>query len=176
MKPIDFILLIPLIFGLYDGYKKGFLLVVIGFLAMILGIIGAFKLLQEGIDFLIVYFPHMPKMVPFISFIVLFIAISTGVYLLGILIKKGLSFTIFSGSLDNFMGALVGLCQWAFMLSVVLWLIKESTLIIPEAYIKDSLLFNYIEQLAPMVVKKFEFVLPFAHDLFKSIKHIFLEL
>lgn len=175
MKPIDFILLIPLLFGLYDGYQKGFLLIVIGLVANIIGIIGAFKLTQEGIDFLIVYFPHMPKMLPFLSFILIFLAISVGIYLLGMLIKKGLSFTIFSGALDNVMGSLVGLFQWTFLLSIVVWLVKQSHLV-PKNYTEGSLVFGYLDTLAPKVVEKLKGLLPFADDLFNSIRHIFAEL
>lgn len=175
MKPIDFILLIPLLFGMYDGYKKGFLLVVIGLAAHIFGIIGALKLMQEGIDFLIVYFPHMPKILPFLSFIIIFMGISIGIYLLGMLIKKGLSFTIFAGTLDNVMGAVVSLLQWIFMLSIVVWLTKQSNLI-PVEHIRDSIIFNYLDDLAPLVVEKLKFLMPFANDLFQSIRHIFKEL
>jgi membrane protein required for colicin V production len=176
LKPIDFILLIPLAFGVYDGYKKGFLLVVIGLLANIIAIIGAFKLLQEGIDFLIVYFPHMPKILPFLSFIMIFFCISVAVYLLGMLIKKGLSFTVFSGSLDNFMGALVGLFQYTFMLSILIWLVKQSNLVPIQIYTNDSLLFEYLDTLAPKVAERLKFLFPFADDVFKSIRHIFIEL
>jgi membrane protein required for colicin V production len=164
------------VFGLYDGYKKGFLLVVIGFLAYIIGIVGAFKLMQIGIDFLIVYFPHMPQIVPLISFVSIFLSISIGIYLLGMLLKQVLNYSVFSGNLDNIMGAVVGLCQWIFMLSIAVWLIKQTDFIVPDSVTKDSLIFRYLDDLAPYVVEKLRFFMPFAHDLFKSIHHIFKEL
>ncbi|MFN0048599.1 MAG: CvpA family protein [Cytophagales bacterium] len=176
MKPIDFILLLPLFFGVYDGYKKGFLLIIVGFLAYIFGIAGAFRLTQEGIDFLIVFFPQMPKILPFLSFIFISLLISVGIYLLGILVKKGLNFTVFAGNLDNVMGALVGFCQWVFMLSIVVWLIKQSNFVLLQSYTQDSLIFNYLDTLAPKVIEKLDFLMPFADHLFQSIKQIFKEL
>jgi membrane protein required for colicin V production len=176
LKAIDFILIIPILFGIYDGYKKGFLLVIISLLSFILGIVGAFKLIQVGIDYLIIYFPHMPKLVPFMSFTLIFFAISLGIYLLGLLIKKGLNFTVFAGQLDNVMGAMFGLCQWVFMLSILIWLIKQANFAIPLSVTKGSLVFSYLDTLAPTVVEKLHSILPFADHLFDSIKHIFKEL
>jgi membrane protein required for colicin V production len=173
MKPIDYIILIPLLFGAYEGYKKGFVLVLIGFLAMVLGVIGAFKLLQIGIDFLIVYFPHIPKLLPLLSFILIFCLIVVSVYLLGILLKKTLELTVFAGILDKIAGAMLGLAQWAFTISVLLWFIKQSHLIIPDKYTKDAPVFNFLVQIAPKIVGWFQFLLPFSHDLFKQIREIF---
>jgi membrane protein required for colicin V production len=172
MKAIDFIVLIPLIYGAYDGYKRGFVLTIIGSIALLLGVIGAFKLMQLGIDFLQNYFPHMPKILTFISFISIFLLIVAGVYLLGVAIKKGLDFTIFAGTLDNVAGAVVSVCQWAFITSILIWLTKQAQLI-PAEYTKDAPVYQFMLYLAPKTVNWFGFILPFSTGLFKSIKEIF---
>lgn len=172
MNTLDIILLIPLLYGAYDGYKKGFVLMVVGFLALILGIIGGFKLLQLGINFLMEYFPNMPRLLPLLSFLLIFILIFIGIYFLGVAIKATLDFTIFAGTLDNVAGGILGFLQASFSLSVIVWLLKQSR-VIPIKYTSDSLVFKYLDNLAPYVVKFFEFLLPFAKDLFRSIKHIF---
>lgn len=176
MKPIDFVLLVPLLFGIYDGYKKGFLLVLVGLFAYVIGIIGAFKLTQIGIDFLIIYFPHMPKLLPFISFVLIFLLISSGIYILGLIAKKALNFSIFAGTLDNIMGAAIGLLQWIFMLSIVIWLIKQADFAMLKTYFEGSLVFSYLEPLAPKIVEKLTLILPFGDHLFQSINDIFKNL
>lgn len=172
MKLIDFIVLIPLIYGAYEGYKRGFVLTIVGSIALVLGVIGGFKLMQLGIDLLQQYFPHTPKLLPFISFTIIFLLIVIGVYMLGVVIKKGLDFTIFAGTLDNVAGAVVSVCQWAFITSIILWLCKQAKLIPPE-YTKDAHVYEFILYLAPKTVNWTGFMLPFASGLFKSIKEIF---
>ena len=108
MKPIDYMVLIPLLYGAYEGYRKGFIITVVGFLALVLGIIGAFKLMQLGIDFLMNYFPHMPTLLPFLSFIMIFFIIVIAVYALGMAVKKIIDFTVFAGTLDNLAGMMMG--------------------------------------------------------------------
>ena len=173
MKPIDYFILIPLVYGAYEGYRKGFVLMVVGFVALVLGVIGGFKLLQLGVDFLLNFFPQMPKILPLLSFILIFCLIIMAVYGLGILLKKALEFTVFAGVLDKIVGGMVGLLQWSFTMSILLWFIKQSQLIIPEKYTKDALVFNFLVQLAPKVVGWFQFLLPFSQDLFKLIRDIF---
>jgi membrane protein required for colicin V production len=173
MKPIDYFILFPLIYGALEGYRKGFVLMVVGFLALILGVIGAFKLLQLGVDFLLNFFPQMPKILPLLSFILIFCLIIIAVYSLGILLKKTLEFTVFAGVLDKIVGGIVGLVQWSFTISVLLWFIKQSRLIIPVEYTKDAIIFNFLVQLAPKIIGWFQFLLPFSQDLFKLIRNIF---
>lgn len=173
---IDIILLVPLVFGFWDGYKKGFVLVVVGCLALILGIAGAFKLMQVGIDFLIHYFPHLPHLLPFFSFALIFMIISVGLYALGLVLKKSMNLIIFSGTLDNIIGGLTGIFQWAFTFGVIAWLIHEANIPQIEIYTSESAVFKVYTKLPPLVIKKFDFVLPFADDLFSSIRHVFKEL
>lgn len=172
MKLIDFIVLIPLIYGAYEGYKRGFVLTMVGSLALVLGVIGGFKLMQLGIDMLQEYFPHIPKILPFLSFAIIFILIVIGVYFIGVIIKKGLNFTIFAGTLDNVIGALVCVCQWAFITSIILWLCKQGQ-IIPAKYINEAPVYQFLLYLGPKTVRWFSFLFPFAKDLFQSIKEIF---
>lgn len=173
MQPIDYILILILLYGAYEGYKKGFIIVLFTLLALILGIIGGFKLLQVGIDLLMEVFPHTPKLLPLLSFILIFALIVIGVYMLGVAIKKAIDFTVFVGIIDNIAGAIVSLFQWAFMLSIPVWLIKQSHMLLPEKYIKNAPVFNFLASLPQKTAGFFTFILPFAADLFKQIREIF---
>ena len=49
-------MLVPLVFGAVMGFRKGFLLEIVGILAFVLGIIGGFKLMELGMTYLDDYF------------------------------------------------------------------------------------------------------------------------
>lgn len=176
MAVIDYVLLLPLIYGAYLGYKKGFLLMVLGIMAMVVGVGISFNLLTQSIRFLMQYIPHMPEAVPYLAFTLVFILVTIGVYLGGIALKKAMDFTFFAGVIDNLAGAIVGLIQWLFITSTLLWLNFQTFTVIPDYYFKDSVLATHLAYFAPYVVEKSEFLLPFVHDLFTSIAQIFIEL
>lgn len=170
---IDLILLIPLIYGMYEGFQKGFVLMVIGFLALIIGLISAFKMLEISILYVLKFWPAMPKQFSILAFLVIFILVTIGINFLGILLKRALNFTVFAGNLDKIMGALFGLTQWIFILSLLIWIINQSQFQIPKVYSQNSFLYKYLDDLAIKIINKFEFILPFAHNLMKEIQKLF---
>jgi membrane protein required for colicin V production len=144
----------------------------VGIIALILAVMGAFKLLHTGIEFLSKYIPGYSNFIPFIAFIGIFIGILILVNLLGRMTKKFLDLTIL-GAFDNIAGALIGIFKWAFLLSVVLWLSLQVNLEIPDALTDNSILYPYIVGLAPKVGAYISAIFPFASDLFESIKDLF---
>lgn len=171
MSTIDIILLIPLAFGAYRGYKKGFLLEVIAILALILAVIGGFKLLHLGMDFLDENFSISGKLLPYIAFVLIFIVILLGMNLLGKALKKIIDLTLL-GTVDNLAGMLVSIVKWAFGLSIILWLSDSFGMAPPEKWMDGSLLYPVILPLAPKLVEWFSAIMPFAHDLFDTIKSL----
>ncbi|MDX2189967.1 MAG: CvpA family protein [Bacteroidota bacterium] len=172
MKPIDWIILLPLIFGAYEGYKKGFVMMLTGVLAIVLGVAGAFELLFLGIKYLEKILPNMPHILPIISFLVIFVLIVVAVYLLGMILKKALDLTIFAGKLDNVAGSIVGVVQWAFITGVLMWLLMQSGYF-PKKYTSDTFILPYMVAIGPKFVGFFTWLFPFAGKLFKDIKGVF---
>ncbi|TAG57558.1 MAG: CvpA family protein [Cytophagales bacterium] len=170
MKFIDIIILIPILYGIYQGYQKGLVTMLFEVISIILGVILAFKLLQVGIGVLYQYFPNMSKILPFLSFLVIFTLVLLGVRAIGFAIKTVLDFTIFAGILDNIAGAFIGLFRWTFTVSILVWLVKSSGIIIPENITKDAPLFQFISSIAPYTISVIEFIFPFAQDLFNLVK------
>jgi membrane protein required for colicin V production len=144
----------------------------IGIIALVLAILGAFKLLHTGIQFLNQYIPQYSNFIPFIAFIGIFIGILILVNIMGRLTKKFLDLTIL-GVFDNFAGAVIGIFKWAFLISIVLWLSLQVNLEIPDHLTDNSLLYPYIVDFAPTVGDYISAIFPFASDLFESIKDLF---
>lgn len=170
MKFIDIIILLPLIYGIYQGYTKGLVTMVFELLSIVLGMVLGFKLMQVGIDFLYQFFPSMPKLLPFLSFIIIFTLVLLAVRAIGMAIKAVLDITIFAGIIDNIIGAAVGFLKFLFLISIIVWLVKTSGIIIPESVTKDAVVFQFISQIAPQVVLILETLMPFLKDLFSLIQ------
>ena len=172
MNTLDIILLIPLAFGGYLGYKKGLLLELIGIIALVLAIIGSFKLLNDAIRLLSKYIPEYSSFVPFIAFLGLFIIILILISLLGRFLKKIIDLTIL-GSLDNLLGTILGIFKWAFLISLLIWLFTQINVRIPESLTQDSFLYSKIERIAPIVGDFIASIFPFAENIFESITDLF---
>ncbi len=173
MKTLDILLLIPLIFGAYLGYKKGLLLEIVSLVAFLLAIVGAFKLLDFGIELLKPYFEKWDTALPIIAFILLFIAILLIVNLAGKIVKKVLDMTLLGG-LDNFAGAVLGLIKWAFGVSLILWLAESINISISAEMAEGTYIYPTLASFAPYLLDLFSAYLPFIQEVFDSLKSRFL--
>lgn len=173
MKTLDIILLIPLFFGAYLGFKKGLLLEIVSLAALILAIIGAFKLLDFGMEILQPYFENWEQSLPIISFVFLFIAILLIVNLIGKVVKKILDMTLLGG-LDNFAGAVIGLLKWAFGVSLVLWLGESIEISVSNDMAEGTYIYPIVASIAPFVVDLISVYMPFIQDVFDQLKSQFL--
>ncbi|MBO3698942.1 CvpA family protein [Roseivirga sp. E12] len=170
MKTLDIILIIPLVFGAVMGYKKGLLLELFGILAFILAIIGGFKLMELGMSYLSDYLEGVDHLLPFISFLVIFIAIILLVNMLGKLLKKMVDMTLLGG-VDKFAGAIVGIVKWAIGLSIVLWLTNNFGIELPGQN-EELVLYPFLSELGPNLITSLDIILPFAEEMIDSIKEL----
>jgi len=170
LKTLDIILLVPLIFGAVMGFRKGLLLEIVGILAFVLGIIGGFKLMELGMTYLDDYFEDFDHLLPFISFLVIFLAILLLVNLVGKAVKKMVDMTLLGG-VDKFAGAIVGLAKWAIGLSLILWLTQNFGIALPGQD-EDLVLYPYLAELGPNLIKSMSVILPFAEEMIESIKEL----
>jgi len=173
LKTLDIILLIPLFFGAYLGFKKGLLLEIVSLLAFFAAIVGAFKLLDFGMKLLQPYFENWEQALPIISFIVLFIAILLIVKMVGKLVKKILDMTLLGG-LDNFAGAVIGFLKWAFGVSLVLWLGESIEISISEEMAEGTYVYPIVASIAPFMVDLISAYMPFIQEVFDQLKAQFL--
>jgi membrane protein required for colicin V production len=167
LKIIDIILILILLFGAYRGYQKGLLLEILTFLAFIIAIISAFHLLHSGVQWLSDYFSET-KLLPYISFILIFLLVFTGIFFLSRVLKKIIDYTLL-GSFDKYAGALLGTCQIAFAVSMVLWLSHNAHMDLPRSYTNGTFLYPNLVAFAPKIVSWVSYVIPF-QDIFPAVK------
>ncbi len=153
---LDIILLIPLLWFGYNGYKKGLIIEVASLAAFILGIYFAFYFSDFTAGYLRQYFTISPKYMAAVSFIVTFIGVVVVVMALAKLLEKFINILML-GFLNKLGGALFGMLKGALFLSVVILVINYfdtgHTLIKPRA-VKQSVFYEPVASLAPMLYSR----------------------
>jgi membrane protein required for colicin V production len=121
MNKLDLIFAIPLAYGAYKGFQKGFIYEIAILMALILGVMGGVKLSEKASAWLSNNWDIQSEMLPFISFLLVFIAILVLVILFaklleGVLKASGLSVV------NQLAGAMLGLLKWTLIISLVMHL------------------------------------------------------
>jgi membrane protein required for colicin V production len=162
---IDIALIVLLIFGAYNGYKEGFLMGLFSVLAVLLGILGGFKLMGNAMVLLDQQFNIDETVLPYIAFAVVFILVVVVVNLIGKSIRASLD-EDFLGKADQSAGALLGIFKTAFMLSVGLWIIQSLKVNLPDKWTENAWLYPKLSVLAPSVAQWVSEYLPLFDDVF----------
>lgn len=165
MSAVDIALIVFVIIGAVGGYRQGFLMELFSLAALILGILGAFKLMGIAIVWLSGQFEINETILPYVAFAVVFVAILICVRLLGRLIKISIDKT-FLGRIDQAAGAALGMVKAVFLLSVGLWILDALDFDLPEQWTAEAWLLPKIESFAPQVTMWLADYIPFFKDIF----------
>jgi membrane protein required for colicin V production len=154
MNFFDIIFIIPLLWGAYKGFSKGFVLEIASFVALGLGVWGGLKFSYVSAEYLSKLFNISNNLMPIISFSLTFILIVVAVFLLakllqGVLKKAALGFV------NKLFGLIFGTLKFAFILSIVLNLINvfnNEIEFISNEKKEASLLYQPIEKLSQLLI------------------------
>ena len=153
MNILDLIFLIPLLFALYRGFRKGLIHMVASLLALILGIVGAMKLRTLFASILDAIFNISPEHMNVIAFAVAFVVIVLIVHIVAFLVEKLIK-AVALNFINRLLGMVFGLAVTAFVISMILWPVnqinREKQLIKPQ-HIENSLLYEPLSAFAPTV-------------------------
>jgi membrane protein required for colicin V production len=151
MNILDIIFLVPLLFALYRGFKKGLIYMISSLLALILGILVAMQLRPVFASLLDSLFTISPQYLNVIAFAVAFVVIVLAVHLVAFLVDK-LVKAVALNFINRLLGMGFGVLVTAFVISMILWPIneinEEKELIKPER-IEGSLLYKPLSAFAP---------------------------
>lgn len=171
MAIIDIIILIPVCFGAFQGFRKGLLMEIITLVAFILATVLSFKLLHQAMELLSPYIGKNTNVLPVLSFILVFVLVIYLIHIIGKALKGILDVTLL-GTVDNLAGAFVGALKWAFGFSVLLWLMDSATIGLPEDFIDGSIVYPYFVAYGPLLIEWFSILIPYAKELVNAIKEI----
>jgi membrane protein required for colicin V production len=168
---IDIIILVPLVLGAIGGFRKGFILEIASLLALILAVIGGFHFLHWGISVLTNNFQLSGKFLPFLAFLLIFVAIVLFVNAVGRILKKIVQMA-FLGGVDRIAGAALGALKFVFFFSLIVWVFAVFGIELPQHLQQGSILFPYVVSIAPATVELFGFVIPATSDLLDDISDL----
>jgi membrane protein required for colicin V production len=161
----DIALCIIILLGVYGGFKEGFLMELFSLLGIVLGVLGGFKLLGWAMVFLGDQFNIDQKVLPYIAFGLVFIAIVIAVRLFANIIKASLDKS-FLGKVDQVAGAFLGFIKTVFMLSVLLWIVDSLKLNLPVRWTNNSWILPKVAVFAPSLTHWLSQYFPFLEDVF----------
>ncbi len=170
MKTVDIVLLLPLLWGAYNGYRKGLLMSFVAIAAFVIAVVVGFRLLHAGLEWISPHLTGVPRrLLPYIGFSALFFPIIFIVTKLGQVLRNSWKYTLI-GSFDSIAGAIVGLMLWAFGASVVIWLILALGIRIPADARENSIVYPVVAPMAPLVIDKASGLLPAGENLMQKLK------
>ena len=153
MNVLDLIFLIPLLYALYRGFKKGLVYMIASLLALILGIVGAIQLRPVFAGMLDSIFQVDPRHLNVIAFAVAFVVIVLVVHIAAFVVDKVIE-AVALDFVDGLLGMVFGVLVTAFVISIILWPINqvnEEHQIIKQKHIDGSLLYKPLSAFAPAV-------------------------
>lgn len=148
MNILDLILLVPLLWGCYKGFKKGLVFELTTFAALFAGLYGALHFSGIAEPYLVAAWGEEPDHLPLIAFAVTFLIIILVVNLIGRLLDR-VTKLVALGLINRVLGAIFGLLKIALFMIALLLMVRTLNpgkgAVIPGETQKDSLLLSYMD-------------------------------
>jgi membrane protein required for colicin V production len=167
LSKIDIAIALLLAIGGFLGYRKGFLLELFFLVALVLGVFIGFKLMRAGVGYLSDQFNADTRILPYLSFLIIFILVVIVVYLVGKQVKDLVDKT-FLGRADALVGAALGIVKYMFCISILFWLCESFHYQFPPNWTKGSWLYPVTVDFAPRMASLFGGFLPFFKEMFRQ--------
>ncbi|MEK9613171.1 MAG: CvpA family protein [Flavobacteriaceae bacterium] len=153
MNTIDVIVFLFLAYGLIKGLIKGFIVEIAGMIALVIGVLGAFKFSSLLGAYLGVFVNWDSRSVQIVSFILLFMGIIFAISLIAKMITKVLQ-VVALGLLNRLLGGLFGLLKWFVILSVLVLIYEEINQIVtlfPGTLLVESISYPFLRDLGTLL-------------------------
>lgn len=158
MNFIDICIGIPLLWAIYRGFTKGFILAIASLIGLWLGIWGSIRFSAYLIPLLKIKLNVTSSYLPIIAFFTTFLLIILCIYLLARLLQKGVE-EMALGIVNKLAGAVFNFLKYALIISVLISIlngIEEYHPLFPTKLKKESVLYNSIDKLAPAIIPSFK--------------------
>ncbi|NJO68627.1 MAG: CvpA family protein [Bacteroidetes bacterium] len=159
MNILDIVMIIILAWGAFRGFTQGFILQVVTFIALIIGIWASIKFSGVMAGFLTDKLDITGKYLPVLSFVLVFILVVMLAHLVGWLLTRFFELTPL-GWLNRIGGIAFGILKMAFIISVLFAVqdrVKDKVKIIPDKQKETSLLYKPVAGIAPALFPYLKF-------------------
>ena len=172
LSTFDFFLALPILWGAFQGFRKGLLLELVSLVALVLAILGGLKLLDAALPVMEGFIGDVHGLLPYVTFLVVFVGIILLIHLGGIILKKVIDFTPF-GLFDNVLGSILGALKWCVALSLLLYVSDMAGISISKDTADASMVYPVVLKTTPYALDILSYVLPFVKALITSLKQHF---
>lgn len=141
--------------GAYEGYRKGFLLGVLGLFGFVIAVILGIYFMAPANDWLAENVTEFNLGFPIMGFLVIFFLTLLLIKVAGWILKQVMNLVLLGG-LDSTVGAIFGVVKAAFFISLFFWQADLFKLDMPKQWTKDSEMMPFIQPIAPGIVAAVE--------------------
>ncbi|MEZ5198965.1 MAG: CvpA family protein [Bacteroidales bacterium] len=156
MNYIDIILIIPIIWFAYQGFRHGLIIELASLVALILGIYAAMYFSHYAGNFLTNSLGIETEYLPVISFILTFVVVVILVYVVGKILEKLINMVAL-GFLNKMAGAVFGMLKATVLLSIIILILNHfNDNLISKEKQEGSYLYAPVAGIAPLLWKNLE--------------------
>lgn len=158
MNFVDIILIIPLGYSAWRGFRKGLIIEVFTLLALLVGIYAGIHFSDWTSDRISEYFEIEPNYLPVVAFTVTFLVIGAMVFFAGKMLEQMIKVVNLS-PINKILGVLFGMLKMVYTLSILLIILEtydERGDFIPEDLKDSSLLYRPIKVTATATIPAIE--------------------
>ena len=158
MNILDALILLPVSWGAYKGFKKGFIFEVAIVMALLLGLMGGFKFADIASGYLSAAFEIKNSLLPFMSFLTVFILIIISTILFAKMLEQVITITAL-GPVNKIMGLLLGMSKWVVIIGTALFFFAPFDTkynLLSEEKKQESLLYNRAQNFAETLIPEVE--------------------
>jgi membrane protein required for colicin V production len=164
---------ISLAFAAWKGFNKGLIVMLFGFIASILGAVGALKLSHHVAAYLQANHSVSGTWVPALAFTITFVGIVFVIKMAANLIQK-LTETLLLGWLNKLGGVLVSMLMVTVFYSLFVWLLQKGG-IISLVQQKESGLLSFLLYLGPNVIEVGSKLVPYCSTVIQDLNSFFVK-
>jgi membrane protein required for colicin V production len=168
---IDIVFAILMVLALIQGYRRGLIVAVFSFIAIIIGLAAALKLSAVVASYIGHSVKISEKWLPIISFIVVFIIVVLLVRLGAKAIQR-LTETVMLGWVNRLGGIILYVAIYITVFSIVLFYADQIKVIRPETF-RASVTYPFIQPWGPKAINSLGAIIPFFKDIFSELEQFF---
>lgn len=168
---IDIIFAVLIVLAIIQGYRRGFIVAIFSFIAIIIGLAAALKLSAAVANYLGHSVKISEKWLPIVSFAIVFIVVVLLVRLGARAIQR-VTETMMLGWVNRLGGIILYVVIYTTVFSVVLFYANQIKLIRPET-MQASITYKSIQPFGPKAINGLAAVIPFFRDMFAELEKFF---
>jgi membrane protein required for colicin V production len=168
---IDIVFLIFVLGAVIKGLRRGLIVAVFSFLALVIGLAAAIKLSAVVANHLKDSVHLSAKWLPIVSFVLVFLAIVLLVRWLEGLVGSVIKFA-FLGWVDKLGGVILYALVYLAIFSIILFYCTKAQ-VLSGSMIAASRTYSLIEPFGPLVINKLAILIPFFKDMFGQLEKFF---